>query len=428
MGFLSSLGSFCSSVGSAVSSAISSAGRMASSAFSAAKEYATKAISWMATKAESFMGNVSQMWQRVKPYIAKGRKILQFVGKVVKHPWVKTALATLDKALAFLENIDRSPLARKVEKALKWVIEWCKDAHQKQLEKAELEEARRHAAALAEAEKTLQGQERDAVSAMALLNNYMIVKAEVEAAVQSDTLQDFEYFLRLRAVQKLLAFYETRMEEVREISDIDADMQFLMFAANAMIAQDAEFSDEDTLRLDDLTTRKFGKPIIPFIFEEMITTWEKSRQILESEWENNNNALAKDQLLHNRLVRAQKYEELNADELKYLNSLKISLPQDRQNLEMLEDSLLARRNYVNAAEGFLQMLEKDEATLIDDGREYLLEQGAEIGQLLISCSQEERSWSDLSAEEQILITDFANIFAADCQKRTEENMLVEVAA
>lgn len=411
-----------------ISSAVSYARDAVSSVVSKAKEVVGKAIGFMAEKADGFVGKVSQMWERIKPHIATGRKIVQMLGGFITLPWVKAALIGLDRALAWLEKLDKQPLMKKLQKALEWVINWCKDAHQKQMEEQELAEARRHAQAMAEAEGELSGEEKEAVSAFAVVNSYLIAKAEVDIAVKRDTLQDFEYFLRLRAVQKLLAFYETRMQAVKSISDIDADMHFMVYAANALIQQDAEFSDADTLRLDALTQRQFGKPIIPFVFEEMIIAWEKSRQLLEEEWENKNSALSKDQVLHKRLVRAQKYEELEPAEVGVLNDLKITLPRDTADLDKLGDDLLARRSYVNAAEGFLQMLEKDEQQLIAEGKEYLLDQGATVGALLIDCSQNDRTWSSLSLEEQSLIVDFANIFGADCQKRTEEGTLVEVMA
>lgn len=413
---------------SRICSAVSYVRDVASSVVNKAKEMAGKAIGFMAEKAEGFVGKVSQMWQRIKPHISTGRKILQMLGGFITLPWVKSALAGLDRALAWLEKLDKQPLVKKLQKALEWVINWCKNAHQKQMEEQELEEARHHAQAMAEAGGELSGEEKEAVSAFALVNSYLIAKAEVDIAVKRDTLQDFEYFLRLRAVQKLLAFYETRMQAVKSISDVDADMHFMVYAANALIQQEAEFSDADTLRLDSLTQRLFGKPIIPFVFEEMIIAWEKSRQLLEEEWEKKNSALSKDRLLHNRLVRALKYEELEPGEVGVLNDLKITLPRDTADLEQLGDDLLARHSYVNAAEGFLQMLEKEEQQLIAEGKAYLLDQGAIVGALLIDCSQNDRAWSSLSRQEQSLITDFANIFAADCQKRTEAGLLVEVAA
>ncbi len=399
-----------------------------SSVVSKVKEVAGKAIGFMAEKAEGFIGKVSQMWERIKPHISTGRKVLMMAARMVTTPWLKGALMAIDRGLAWLEKLDKQPLVNKAQKAIQWVIEWCKNAHQKQLENEALEEARRHAEALEAAERELEGSEKEAISAIAMINHYMIAKAEVDIAVKRDDLQDFEYFLRLRAVQKLLAFYEKRIEAVKDVSDIDNDMRFLLFAANALIKQDAEFSEANTLRLDELTSRQFGKPIIPFIFEEMIIAWEKSRQILEEEWEAKNKTLAKERILHNRLVRAQKYEDLEPAELIALNDLAITLPRDTAALESLSNDLLARRNYVNAAEGFLQMLEKDEQQLIREGKEYLLEQGAQVGSLLIDCSQNNRAWSSLLPEEQSLINDFANIFAADCQQRTQQGLLVEVMA
>lgn len=417
-----------SRVCSCVSSVASFAVNVVSSAVSKAKEVVGKAIGFMAEKAEGFVGKVSQMWERIKPHISTGRKILQVLSGMITLPWIKAALVGLDRALAWLEKADKHPLVKKLQKAFEWVIAWCKDAHQKQLDNEALEEARRHAKAMQEASGELHGTEKQAVEAIALINEYMIAKAEVDIAVKGDTLKDFEYFLRLRAVQKLLAYYETRMQAVQTVSDVDEDMHFMVYAANALIQQNAEFSDADTMRLDEMTHRLFGKPIIPFVFEEMIVAWEKSRQVLEEEWEKKNSTLAKERLLHNRLVRAQKYEELEPAEISVLNDLAITLPRDTVALEQLGDDLLARRNYVNAAEGFLQMLEKDEQQLIAEGKEYLLEQGSMVGTLLIDCSQNDRAWASLSAEEQSLINDFANIFGADCQKRTETGLLVEVMA
>ncbi len=237
-----------------------------SSVVSKVKEVAGKAIGFMAEKAEGFIGKVSQMWERIKPHISTGRKVLMMAAGMVTTPRLKGALMAIDRGLAWLEKLDKQPLVNKAQKAIQWVIEWCKNAHQKQLENEALEEARRHAEALEAAERELEGSEKEAVSAIAMINHYMIAKAEVDIAVKRDHLQDFEYFLRLRAVQKLLAFYEKRIEAVKDVSDIDNDMRFLLFGAKALIKQDAGFCEGKTLRLDEITSRQFGKPIIPFIF------------------------------------------------------------------------------------------------------------------------------------------------------------------
>lgn len=413
MGFFST---FCNRVGSAISSA-----------YHKTKAVVSKAVGWMAEKAEGFVGSVTQMWSRIKPYLGYARKFLKVVGKRTPWPWLTLAFQGIDKALAWLEKVDKHSFVSKVNDALNWLIEKCKNIHAENKEKNLLEEARRHGEILHSAEGKLFGTGDDFynISAMALLNDYFIARDEVFHAVESDDLQDFEHFLRLRAVQKLLAYHESCLEQLKDTTEIDEDMRFLVFAANQLIKKDALFSDEDTLRLDKLTTKKFGKPIIPFIFEEMIVAWEKNRQVLEGEWESENKLLAKDKLFRNRLLRAQKYEELSSDESEMLKLLTNSIPQNEKKLDVLQDNLFARRCYVNAAEGFLQMLEKDEQSLIDEGREYLLEQGAEVGRLLIDCSQNNREWNSLSAQEQSLINDFSNIFSEDSQARTSL-ALVEV--
>ena len=42
--------------------------------------------------------------------------------------------------------------------------------------------------------------------------------------------------------------------------------------------------------------------------------------------------------------------------------------------------------------------------------------------LIIDCAQNGKRWSELSDEEQSLITDYANIFAEDAKNRQEQIM------
>ncbi|MNR40256.1 hypothetical protein D3C85_1585300 [compost metagenome] len=111
-----------------------------------------------------------------------------------------------------------------------------------------------------------------------------------------------------------------------------------------------------------------------------------------------------------------------------LTDLEKLLPTDEARLDKLASDVLAKRNYVYAAEGFLQLLENDEQRLIDQDREYLIDDGFEVGELLIRCAQNGEKWENLKREEQSLIISFANIFEADCRKRSEQFTQVEVAA
>ena len=108
MGFWSSVGSFCSSV-------VSSVSRAASAVWETTKDIASKAVGWMAEKAESFVDNVKEVWRTVKPYIEQTRKVLQTAAKVVGIPWLSSALTMLDKGLGALIAFEDSPIAKKVD-------------------------------------------------------------------------------------------------------------------------------------------------------------------------------------------------------------------------------------------------------------------------------------------------------------------------
>lgn len=86
----------------------------------------------------------------------------------------------------------------------------------------------------------------------------------------------------------------------------------------------------------------------------------------------------------------------------------------------------AMQSYVHAAEGFLQVLEKTAEQFEEEGRDYIVDDVATVGRLLIECAQNGKQWSELTGEEQSLITDYANIFAEDSKKRTQELVEAEV--
>ena len=83
------------------------------------------------------------------------------------------------------------------------------------------------------------------------------------------------------------------------------------------------------------------------------------------------------------------------------------------------------RHYVFAAEGFLQLLEKEESDLIAEDKDYLISEGGRVGLIIIDCAQNGRKWDSLSDEEQNLIIAFSNIFEENSRERAN---LVKVEA
>ena len=75
--------------------------------------------------------------------------------------------------------------------------------------------------------------------------------------------------------------------------------------------------------------------------------------------------------------------------------------------------------YADAAEGFLQLLEKSEEQLEIEDRSYVIDEGAAVGKIIVEVADKNTPFSQLKAEDQSLITDFANIFRKEAQKRME---------
>ena len=113
MGWFSSV---FSSVGSAIGSAVSSISSTLSQAYNTAKEYAGKAIGWMAEKAEGFVDGVKKVWQTVKPYVEHFRAGLRLAAVATQGiPWLSAALTFLEKGLGALTAFENSPIAKKID-------------------------------------------------------------------------------------------------------------------------------------------------------------------------------------------------------------------------------------------------------------------------------------------------------------------------
>lgn len=415
-----------SSLVSGVASVVSTVVKASSTLIKKGKEMAAKAIGWLADEAETFVGDVQKVWRTVQPYISKARAALLVAAKVAPWPWAKALAAGLERALAFVENLDKHPIAENLQKAVDWVIRMAREIKTKILDDLEIKTAERNAQDIAEAMSMVPEEERKALKASELVNNYLLVKTKVARAVNQNTVTDFEHYLRIRAAQKLLAGYEQIMDNLQSIDNVDPDLFFIIEVSAGLISEQPDLSESQTERLDLLTIKLFGKPLVPFVFEEMIIAWALDVDAIEQQWAVLNKELAKDKVMRRRLELSQDIEPLTAEEQVYLTNLVISTDRDSQTLQSLDVAAREKRNYVYASEGFLQLLEKDEATLVEEDREYLAEEGAEVGKLLIECAQNGRAWTSLMPQERSLITDFANIFKADCKARGAAFKEVEV--
>lgn len=399
-----------------------------SKAVQVVKKKVVEAVNWLADKAETFVGEVKRLYKAAKPYISKARLVVRTIAANVPIPWVQGIGMALDKALGALEHLDSHPLAAKVDAAIKWVIARARDIKRHLLNDQEVKEAEQRAADLEAAMAQVDETGRQALEGLAMSNRYELVRARISRLVEDEAFVNFEHYLRIRAVQKLLPLYEEQMEHVTDIHSVLDEPLFIIQIATQLIKGHAELDDAAMERLDGLTTARFGKPVIPFVFEEMINVWGLDLKQHQDAWEELSQRLSRDHVIVKRLINLAKLAPLPIEEAKVLADLEQLLPADDARLDKLAGEVLAKRNYVYAAEGFLQLLENDEQRLIDQDREYLIDDGFEVGELLIRCAQNGEKWENLTGEERSLIISFANIFEADCRKRAEQFAVVEVAA
>lgn len=406
MGFFSGIFSAVRSVGKAVVSGAKAVGRAASKAFSWAKEKVSQACDWIAEKGEKFIDKVKETYQKVKPFLQKVRPWVDSVAKVVTaagFPWVGAVIAGVGKVIDGLLTLENSPVAKQLEKALRGVIKFAQFIKQRYLTPEEVKEAQEYQREFENTEKIeMEDEQRKAIQLAQMLNNYGIIKVQLRDVLEMG-VGDFQHYLRLRAVQKLLDEADHKLTTTQNLDQVNPDDLFLINTAQKLL-ETAELSENDAIKLDEITQYRFGKPLIPFVFEELILVWVQKQETLEKEWNECNQEFAKEKVQKSRLEVAQKISELTGLETK---------------LKRLDKERRSMKSYVYAAEGFMQILEKDEGMLQAEDKDYLIDDSLEIAQIIMRVAQNNVDWDMLTKDEQSLIIDYANIFEQEGKARAE---------
>ncbi|MFM5072098.1 hypothetical protein [Aeromonas hydrophila] len=428
--------SFCRSVGSAIS-------RGASALYNKAKEVAGEAIGWMAEKAEGFVQSTKAAWQVVKPYVQKAQEFIRAAAAVAPLPWLKSALLALDRGITALFAFENSPIAKKIDSAIKWAIELAKrwqasrqKAQSAQQHSAEQEDeltdeelaiAQKHQATFRSIEIELDdAQARETCELAASINDFKIAKTLLAKALEGDPA-DFEHYLRLRATQKLLKMADTTFQNAKTIDDIGTDVLFLVRTASNLVKVNPELSMAAAKKLDVVLKEQFGTTLAPFVFEEMVGSWGAMAKDLNAQWTEANKKLAQMNVAFKSLtLNKQLQGQLAPEEEAELARLQGEIPVAKDKLYHLDTQRSDIARYVGAIEGFLQLLEKSQEEIEANGHSYLFKDGAKVGMILMRCAQDGLVFKDLELEEQDLITDYANIFSADADVRMER--VLEVVA
>jgi hypothetical protein len=402
-------------------SIVSAAGNAISSVVSGTVKAVRKVVEVIATKGEAFIEGVKDTYAKVKPYLQKLSPYLKSAAAMVSPvlPWLGKAILVVDKIINALLAFENSPVLKKLEHAMRWVIAVSKRLHEK-FNAAEELEAHEHQAAIAAArEHAATAEQKAAFDLVAMINQLAIVKTGIANLLEDGNFSSFEHYLRLRAAQKLLRPIDDRLATALLAEDISTDDIFLVQLGATLLSDKPEMSEAETTRLDGIVFARYGKNLLPFVFEEMGKMWQLALTDDERKWKRMSATISAAKAKLSRLKLEALVSPLSMEEQAALDALTASLPAAIAENDDLLARNVEREHYVSATEGFLQLLEKDEAELRASDQEYLLELGGEVGTLLMDCAQKGLRWVELSPHQQALLADFANIFRADSVKRGE---------
>ena len=125
-------------------------------------------------------------------------------------------------------------------------------------------------------------------------------------------------------------------------------------------------------------------------------------------------------MLKIRLEVAKRTSDLTEEETSIYESLLPRLVGMETKLNRLDKENRSMKSYVYAAEGFMQILEKDDALLAAEDKDYLIQDSAEIAGIIMRVAQNNVDWDSLTEDEQSLITDYANIFEKEGRERAQQ--------
>ncbi|MFB6348336.1 hypothetical protein ACFBZI_02580 [Moraxella sp. ZJ142] len=432
MGFFSSLCDGVKSVASATWEGVKSA---ASSVWEGAKKVARAVVDTAVESGGKIVGAVKTVYNAVKPYLKPAAEAIKTAATAasVYFPWAKTVGDAFAKGLEWLHTAGDNDVVKKISEAIEWALKNLRTVKESFFNEKEEEEAIKRQRDLNKAMSLMKTEEqRLSIRFAQLINEYILVKTRIKDALDSfetSNSNNFEHYLRLRATQKLLKITERHLSKAQELSEISDDDVFLIEMGNKLLEKKPYLTSDEGMRLDRLIQHRCnGKTLLPFVFEELIFSWNVRLNDMEEKWDNLNAKIAKLKHALRQLQVKQKIEGLSQNETIRLNDLTNEVQNLSALLEDQEAQNRAMQNYVYASEGFLQVLEKTEEQWIDEDREWVLEESSEVGMLLIDCVENNHPWGSLTKEQQSLISDFANVFAKDSQRRTEETIdEIEVA-
>ena len=398
--------------------------QLAKKAFEAAKRALVRTAVAIADHGHKFVDSAKRTWAAVKPHLlAVGRPVLAFLKDTLRgHPKLYAFVEMIDRVIDFSLKFFVGPIAAALEAAVRWTIDMITRLVNRYLRPDEWVEARRKRDLLRQrAAEIMQSHPEEANTLLiaAMFIDFELARAGVALALEEDTLNDFDQFLRLQAAQKLLEMAEHRLRITENLAELTGADYLIVELCATMLESGAEIDEQKLALLDDIVEEREGRKLLPFVFEKLLIAW--AARITE---------LARlHKIEKDKLKTLRKRQAVLKPKLRSGLSVKeeaewARLPVELEKAQSVADAALSRKEsmdrYVHAAEGYLIHLEKSDAELsatIDDIKTIT---ATEIAPLLIRCAENETDWNDLEREDRNKIDRFAMIYEADFKARRLE--------
>jgi len=399
-----------------------------------AKKAACRAIDFMANHAEAYVGKVKALWKSVKPYVKKAQAPLALAAKAAATtPYVGAAMNTLAAGVTALLALENSEVMKGIERAVMHAVGLAKtlEAQIKAGEFAlltpeEYAEAVNSRGMFRKAEPAASPEQRRQLDLVAAVTDLGLARADLQQAIDGEP-GDFIHYLRLRATQKLLREQERKLLNAGSVEALTDDDRFVIRVASDLIKADPSLDSAAAERLDTILRTAHGKTLQSFVFEELVASWKRRADDLAGELEKATRALASSRVRLRQLETARTVQgELDSGEAAELAGLQTHVPGEEAAYGALATEKADVARYADAAEGFLQLLEKAPDQLEAEDLGYVVEDGAEVGAILQRVAEQALPFAALSTDEQALIVDFANIFHAAARARMQA--VLEVTA
>lgn len=416
MGLLSAIGSFFSTAASVVGSVISAGARVV-------REVAGAALVFMGECGEAIIGGVKRVWNAARPYVTVVRAALRSVAAHASVHWIGAVAHGLDRTLAVLTAFDQSPVANAVDAFLNWMIRKGKEIKERAQRNAFVDVDVVEAAEAEDIGKDLRsglsqlGMSRipeenlHEVRTAAMFTDLYSVSGRLNELLENTkVVKNFDFFLRVRAVQKLIKGVYQKVAAAKSASAISDDDHFLASTARELINRRTDLSAEQAARLDQILCERTGMRLDVFVLEELVPVFRARHDELDAQWTTYNSELsqavartdlleiAKRDAFDNTLSKAEEVEltDLHAKGA----ALKAAMEDTRKKREFA----LA---CAGAAEGLVQLLERAINDLSEEDLAFQKSEVEYICPLLRKSFENPEAWNFFTREQQSRITEYA---------------------